>query len=73
MNRTDKEVFQEHITAHFILRNKNFADFVRYIKGVFNKNLEYRRQPGGLLCAPLSPNLQPFPTWTRSFGLHTKD
>lgn len=40
MNRTDKEVFQEHITAHFILRNKNFVDFVRYIKGVFNKNLE---------------------------------
>lgn len=71
MNRTE-EVFQEHVTAHFILRNENFVDFVRYIKGVFNKNLEYW-QPGGVLRAPLSPNLQPLPTRTRSFVLHTKD
>lgn len=27
----DKEVFKEHITANFILRNENFVDFVIYI------------------------------------------
>lgn len=54
----NKEVFQEHITARFILRNENFVGFVRYIKGFFTIILSTKASQA--VCS-LSHNLQ-FPT-----------